>query len=585
MSRRLRVLLVLLVLLATCALHLLLHFTAPVESVWDKATGDCPCTQQQRNRYDQQNQRQRNQHRHQQQQQQDYDRDQKQGLRVIADREVKFGDAKSHRVASTSSSGPPPSSLSLSPPPPSSSSSTLLEELFRHPLYGGPTREGSKGDVDDGDDDGDDEDGDDELLLSPASEPLDSGEQREEAWRADGEEAPAWLRFHRGISRRALYPRASPTLPELLRDLAQQRLVSAVMKPGGTQLKLVMSLENGGLALLKPMKQNRDQETSPDFFYFSDFERHNAEIAAFHLDRILDFRRVPPVSGRLLNLTREVRDISKDKKLLKTFFISPANNVCFYGECSYYCSTEHALCGRPDHLEASLAAFLPDTAEAPRKSWRNPWRRSYNKRRKADWEVDPGYCDDVKRTPPYNSGTRLLDVVDMSIFDFLTGNMDRHHYETFEKFGNNTFLLHLDNGRGFGKHSHDEISILAPLIQCCVVRRSTLSRLSLVSRAPLLLSSLMRESGAADPVAPLLPEGHLAALDRRVALVLSAASDCLKRHGRASVFRYGAAAAATSAAVTEKMKRGRRHKKQQKQQQQQQRIHEWDKAPKNVARR
>jgi hypothetical protein len=30
---------------------------------------------------------------------------------------------------------------------------------------------------------------------------------------------------------------------------------------------------------------------------------------------------------------------------------------------------------------------------------------------------------------------------------FFPGNMDRHHYETFEKFGNDTFLLHLDNGR------------------------------------------------------------------------------------------------------------------------------------------
>lgn len=28
------------------------------------------------------------------------------------------------------------------------------------------------------------------------------------------------------------------------------------------------------------------------------------------------------------------------------------------------------------------------------------------------------------------------------------GNMDRHHYETFEKFGNKTFIIHLDNGRG-----------------------------------------------------------------------------------------------------------------------------------------
>nr|QIK02128.1 extracellular serine/threonine protein kinase FAM20C variant 5 [Gallus gallus] len=72
--------------------------------------------------------------------------------------------------------------------------------------------------------------------------------------------------------------------------------------------------------------QSRDQETPADFFYFSDFERHNAEIAAFHLDRILDFRRIPPVSGRLVNITKEIRDITTDKKLARTFFISPGGS-------------------------------------------------------------------------------------------------------------------------------------------------------------------------------------------------------------------------------------------------------------------
>ena len=67
--------------------------------------------------------------------------------------------------------------------------------------------------------------------------------------------------------------------------------------------------------------------------------------------------------------------------------------------------------------------------------------------------------------PPYDEGRRLLDLMDMSVLDFLMGNMDRHHYETFKLFGNNTFPVILDNGRGFGKASHDEMSILAPLYQ------------------------------------------------------------------------------------------------------------------------
>ncbi|MEE6510534.1 hypothetical protein FKM82_030425 [Ascaphus truei] len=195
---------------------------------------------------------------------------------------------------------------------------------------------------------------------------------------------PNWLKFHIGINRYELYSRKNPAIGALLQDLSGQKITSVAMKSGGTQLKLIMTFQNYGQALFKPMKQAREQETPPDFFYFSDYERHNAEIAAFHLDRILDFRRVPPVAGRLVNMTKEIRDVTRDKKLWRTFFISPANNICFYGECSYYCSTEHALCGKPDQLEGSLAAFLPDLSLAKRKTWRNPWRRSYHKRKKAE---------------------------------------------------------------------------------------------------------------------------------------------------------------------------------------------------------
>jgi len=37
-----------------------------------------------------------------------------------------------------------------------------------------------------------------------------------------------------------------------------------------------------------------------------------------------------------------------------------------------------------------------------------------------------------RQESPYNSGRIMLDLMDMSVFDFLTGNMDRHHYEIFK---------------------------------------------------------------------------------------------------------------------------------------------------------
>ncbi|XP_011602005.2 uncharacterized protein isoform X1 [Takifugu rubripes] len=417
-----------------------------------------------------------------------------------------------------------------------------LEALFRHPLYNLPRPPLQEDDwllrvrTSEQTEDGEHEGYEEEEAISADSEWWSTSEEEgydKMDWTNDVDTHPPWLRFHLGITRWELYDRRDPNLDQLTHYLATQRILNAVQKTGGTQLKLLMSFPNHGQALLKPMKQSRQAETDVNLFYFSDFERHNAEIAAFHLDRLLGFHRVPPVVGRLINVTTEIREITTDHKLMKTFFTSPAGNVCFYGQCEYYCSTEHPVCGRPHLLEVSLAAMLPDLTLAPRRSWRSPWKRSYSRTKLAQWEKVPAYCDTVKQTPPYNRGTRLVDLIDMAVLDFLMSNMDRHHYETFEKFGNDTFLVHLDHGRAFGRHSQDEPSILAPLQQCCRIRRSTLLRLRLLSLPDSRLSDMMRASLARDPlaaVAPILSEPHLSALDRRLATVLQVVRTCQHQH-------------------------------------------------------
>ncbi|KAM9772792.1 pseudokinase FAM20A [Syngnathus typhle] len=366
--------------------------------------------------------------------------------------------------------------------------------------------------------------------------------------RVDFDVDASWLKFHTGISRHALYSRHDPAVTRLLADMRDMMVVNAdytqdekalkgacdcsqVVKPSGHHLKLALKMQNFGKAMFKPMRQERDEETPDDVFFFVDVQRHNAEIAAFHLDRILDFRRVPPVVGRYLNLTGEVLQVTRNDDLRAVFFTSPANNTCFFSKCLYTCKTEYAVCGHPDLLEGSLSAYLPSLSIAPRISIPNPWIRSYTFTGQEEWQVNPSYCDNIKKLYPYNSGNRLLNIIDMAVFDFLIGNMDRHHYEIFTKFGDEGFLLHLDNARGFGKHSQDEMSILAPLSQCCIIKRSTLLRLQLLAQPQFRLSDMMRESLLKDHLRPILTDPHLSALDRRLVKILRAVQRCTRKLG------------------------------------------------------
>ena len=149
--------------------------------------------------------------------------------------------------------------------------------------------------------------------------------------------ASLWEKFQLRISEKHLYSDdegSQEVIEGILDSMSKTPFSQISQKEGGTQFKLIVQLADGGEALFKPMRFPRTQETLPDHFYFTDFERHNAEIAAFHLDRLLGFRRAVPVTGRKINITTDIYELA-ETDLLKTFFISPAGNLCFHGNFYY----------------------------------------------------------------------------------------------------------------------------------------------------------------------------------------------------------------------------------------------------------
>ncbi|KAL7670372.1 hypothetical protein ACOME3_005307 [Neoechinorhynchus agilis] len=240
-----------------------------------------------------------------------------------------------------------------------------------------------------------------------------------------------WTLYHSHISEHGL-PKDPDNLSKILTSLSNSPIVAVDEMEKGTQMKLRIYLKDGNVAIAKPYRVSRLYQTPPDHFYFSDIERHNAEIAAFHVDKVLGFYRTPPTIGRILNISRDIIPNTIDD-LLSTFFVSPAGNVCFRGRCKYYCDTMHAVCGKnKDLVEVSMQLLLPSDPVVTWIRMAHPFRRSYSARRIAEWENNGSYCEESVFSDEGFHSRLMLDMIDQSIFDFLIGNLDRHHLVKIE---------------------------------------------------------------------------------------------------------------------------------------------------------
>ncbi|XP_050438564.1 glycosaminoglycan xylosylkinase isoform X2 [Adelges cooleyi] len=307
----------------------------------------------------------------------------------------------------------------------------------------------------------------------------------------------------------------TPFLGTTIKLMKTSRIVKTINAIKGTQLKLMLTFENKQEVLFKP-KWYLESDTIEGSVYAGK-DRYNGEIIAFYISLILGLPRVPITVKRILDST-EIKETAS-LGLKKTMYInSTTNETCLYGKC-YYCKKEDPVCTKSGRLEGAAMLYLPSNLK-PRAQL-HPWRRTYKENKLARWEKDNNYCKDVLAKYGFE---RVLDFVEICVFDFIIGNGDRHRYEVVEQL-NNTILL-IDNGKSFGNPFKDHLDILAPLYQCCIIRLKLWERLKSIKGGS-FTHILQKMLDIHESVSLLtLPQYH--ALERRLRIVYATVTMCQK---------------------------------------------------------
>lgn len=343
-------------------------------------------------------------------------------------------------------------------------------------------------------------------LISSFNAPLNSTNNYKNVWH----NIEMWAHTN------SLFPNNNGQPSQILRAMRDSQIALASNAPKGTQLKLLFMLENKQKLYFKPKRYNLDHVINGNVY--AGFDRHNSEAFAYYLAMVMNFTWIPPVVIRRVNIQRTILPVAS-LELRKTM-IRNNGSLCIYGKC-FFCKINEVVCEDANgELEGAAILYF----DKQLRTYSHPWKRSYNSK-VMPWEKDMSYCKVVKQSTTMD---RLLNLIDVAIFDFLIQNGDRHHYEVYK----NKIVL-LDNGKGLGNPDIDALDILAPLYQCCVLRFSTWQQLELLTGGSLTETISIL---ASDQKEKIITDDNLKAIERRFLKVHATIQMCIGKFGRRKVF-------------------------------------------------
>ena len=264
-----------------------------------------------------------------------------------------------------------------------------------------------------------------------------------------------------------------------LERLATQPIVDVVRNKGGATITLRVRFADGKRAAFKPEQRHSASN-------------YRAEIAAFHLDRVLGFGRTAPVLGRSVDagrLRQWLEHAETDPKWLERF--------------------DESVLVRDGRVRGALIAWHEKrlTSAAPPPRWTA-----------ALLDADAGALPEE----------RALEWSDLVLFDYLIDNTDRWSGGNVLALGDGGPLIFLDNAAGFMRKVGAEPE-KSPVAKVCRFRKQTVATLRAASDGK--LGELLGASLAGDPLGSALTPGQLREVDRRVGLLLEHVDRCIATHG------------------------------------------------------
>ncbi|KAK2174925.1 hypothetical protein NP493_767g01026 [Ridgeia piscesae] len=273
---------------------------------------------------------------------------------------------------------------------------------------------------------------------------------------------------------------------------------------GGTSEKWIVHLEGGQKAMMKLMW-------------------------------LLGFRNTPYVTGRKVHLRDEVLPVASPT-VAKQIISKSGSETCVVASCQY-CKEPVTKCFPDGVVEVSLAYWVPrklqlHTYPPDYMPYSTPQRKNWGKM----GFNNRTFCDSVHRKEPYDSSQMYLDLFDFAVLDTLMYHFDSKHYTISDNSVANGATVRLDHGRAFCASDRDDVDIfLAPITQCCTLRKTTYNNLK-PYREEGRLTSRLRQALSQDPLAPILDGAWFPALERRLKSIFQMLDRCVEANGFDKVF-------------------------------------------------